>query len=490
MAKGNKVAIQNFSGGGFYGKLGVHVGQRLYDRFILRTYVKTPNPKTPNQMRVRGDFSRTSKRASFSLNLNPRTPQISTQTMPAIAARNKVAIALEKSGAADLDLLPLFELERQPNFLLNKIALVRQDNARAYFQISGNLPLVSRNISAVFILDDEDFELENCQITSGAYVLSGADYNLYLEKPSIWTFDDKTRIVLISNDDAQNQNTFVWLPCSYIDPAPLPERNFDFTISAFTRNGNIFEIVFNETYITGAQNFENFVLHCVSDGSFGDFSIESPTMTDKNGKFAIQFSSPNSNEFEIWAFPSGSKFTISNLVIYGDEIILKAQNAEVSLTSSDLTRTKTTQIDAQYCEFNGNDEQTFIEIESVSIPFAIANANAQYDSEAETYKTAQNIEFPESLPIRDFFISQERNTDGIFGIIEGKLSFTNYDPTNSTLTPILGQSVVLENGGLVDGSDWIAVSGANRYFFVKLPCQNVIYRIKIDCPQNTRIPMV
>lgn len=481
------MAIQNFSGGGFYGKLGVHVGQRLYDKFVLRTYVKTPNPKTPNQQRVRGDFSRTSKRASFSLNLNPRTPQISTQTMPAMAARNKIAIALEKNGAADLDLLPLFELEKQPNYLLNRITLVRQDNERAYFQVAGTLPLVSRTLNAVFILDEEEFEIENCKLTNGFFVLSGADYNLILEKPAVWTFDEKTRIVLISNDDAQNQNTFVWLPCSFVDLTPIPERAFDFTISSFTRNQNVFEIVFAENYITGAQNFEDFTLHCISNGSFGNFSIENPTLTNKNGKFAIQFSCTYSNEWEIWAFPNGSYFTISNLIIYGEEIVLKAQNAQITLTSSDLTRNRTISMDLSRTQVNTNENTGYIQSETFQLEKVFCDAAASWDSEFSLYTLPRNVQTNIDPSPANWLEDSESAAVKFDEIEDSIIPISAYSPSSQSSSFSVYFRIWLITSGDYIEEEFVKCVQSGKYFFEDLTVQNVNYRIKIDCPQNAHI---
>lgn len=334
------MGIQDFSGGGFYGKVGAHVGQRSYGRYMLRIYVKTPNPGTPAQKKVQTAFSIGVKFASFSCNLNNHSGTFSDTSNTQIAQRTKRAMQLQKQNALDLNQIPLFEESRNPDFVINSCQLYDFDNSLVKVKIAGNLPTTERHLSVCWYNSENEFSLDNCKISNGTFDPNGTDFNFTFPNIEDYEFSEKDKMIIVSNDDKTQSNTLVYMPSQNLLPIPIEEREINLQIQAFTRNGHNFTIIFEEDFINGVQEIGAVNVSAVSAGSWTTKTLSNVEFYNSNGKFAITFNDGTSDNFGLFAFPANSSITFESILITSERLILTATNKTVSLTSNDLTRTQ------------------------------------------------------------------------------------------------------------------------------------------------------
>lgn len=333
------MGIQDFSGGGFYGKVGAHVGQRCYGQYMLRIYVKTPNPGTPAQKKVQTAFSIGVKFASFSCNLNNKSGTFSDPHNTQIAQRTKRAMQLQKQNALDLNQIPLFEESRNPDFVINSCQLYDFDNSLVKVKIAGNLPTTERHLSVCWYNSENEFSLDNCKISNGIFDPNGTDFNFTFPNIEDYEFSEKDKMIIVSNDDKTQSNTLVYMPSQNLLPIPIEEREINLQVQAFTRNGHNFTIIFEEDFINGVQEISAVNVRAVSAGSWTTKTLSNVEFYNSNGKFALTFSDGTSDNFGLFAFPANSSITFESILITSERLILTATNKTVSLTSNDLTRT-------------------------------------------------------------------------------------------------------------------------------------------------------
>lgn len=330
---------QDFSGGGFYGKVGAHVGQRCYGQYMLRIYVKTPNPGTPAQKKVQTAFSIGVKFASFSCNLNNKSGTFSDPHNTQIAQRTKRAMQLQKQNALDLNQIPLFEESRNPDFVINSCQLYEFDNSLVKLRLTGNLPTTERHLSVCWYNSENEFSLDNCKISNGIFDPNGTDFNFTFPNIEDYVFSEKDKMIIVSNDDKTQSNTLVYMPSQNLSPPPIIEREMKLQVQAFTRNEHNFTIVFEENFINGVQEIGAVNVRAVSSGSWATKTLSNVEFYNSNGKFAMTFNDGTSNNFDLFAFPAESSITFESILITSEKLILTATNKTVSLTSDDLTRT-------------------------------------------------------------------------------------------------------------------------------------------------------
>jgi len=101
------MARQDFLNGGFTGKLGEVVGQRLRGKHYLRTYVVGANPQTPAQQANRGMFAKAMKLTAIAMNINGYNGEWDTSAMTEYNARVGTAKRRLQAGMSDEQSIPL-----------------------------------------------------------------------------------------------------------------------------------------------------------------------------------------------------------------------------------------------------------------------------------------------------------------------------------------------------------------------------------------------
>jgi hypothetical protein len=102
------MATQDFKDGGFYGKLGQLVGQRLGNKRIVRTYVIGANPRTPEQQANRATFAIATRLAQEAFNLNKGDPAWKALGTSEFSKRVGTALRRLHKGATEEEAFPLY----------------------------------------------------------------------------------------------------------------------------------------------------------------------------------------------------------------------------------------------------------------------------------------------------------------------------------------------------------------------------------------------
>ena len=333
------MGIQNFSGGGFYGKVGVHVGQRLYDKFILRIWVKGTNPRTPKQVKWRTFFGTASKRASASLNINPNSGVFSRTDCPVMGQRIEAAVDLERNGAEFLDLYPVFPKNYNPTYIGETVSKISETATSITLALTGSLPTVERRLGALVAFYDAQNDEWEIDFSSGTFYPTSGGGEAVLENAWFGKWNESTNIVLITDDDKDFEMKTYWQRMTpVLNSAPV-ERPFNFTISSFHRTGRNFVLEFEEEYIENTQTLGAVVVRAVVAGEWQNVTLENPALVQNGEKFALKFSASGTTGETIWAFPNGASVNFASVNVYGESVHLTGENVGVSVVSTDLTRT-------------------------------------------------------------------------------------------------------------------------------------------------------
>jgi hypothetical protein len=102
------MATQDFKDGGFYGKLGQLVGQRMGNKRIVRTYVVPANPQTPDQQANRAVFATATRLAQEAFNLNRGDPAWKGPATSEFSRRVGTALRRLHKGATEAEAFPLY----------------------------------------------------------------------------------------------------------------------------------------------------------------------------------------------------------------------------------------------------------------------------------------------------------------------------------------------------------------------------------------------
>lgn len=348
------MGIQNFTGGGFYGKVGVHVGQRLYDKFIIRTWVRGTNPRTPRQIKWRSFFGTASKRSAAALNVNPHSGVFARTDCPVMGQRIAAAVELERAGAEFLDLYPLFPADYNPQFQGSGVSRQAEDQNSVTLSLSGSLPSVERKLGAIVAFYDALADAWEVVFTSGTFYPTAGGGIAVLRNAWYGRWNESTNIVIISDDDKDYSGATYWQKMTPVTGSPVVERAFDFTISSFHRTGRSFVLEFDEDFVTNTQTLGAVTVRAVVAGAWSEIVLENPALVQNGTKFALKFSAPGTTGETIWAFPSGASVTFASVNIYAEGLHLTATNQNVSVTSTDLTRQiGTAEIPVKYASFDG-----------------------------------------------------------------------------------------------------------------------------------------
>lgn len=332
------MAIQNFSGGGFYGRVGSVVGFRKYGKFVLREWVRGTNPQTPAQQAHRGAFGEFSKVASYSLNLNRRSGVFDYRSGNEYSLRVKAAAQLANAGADFLDAFPVFPFGYTPEYQSTKITLIGQTATAVQLNAIGQLPPTARAVGAVVAFYNADSQEYDIEYTSGTLTPSDSGADIVLKNAWFGRWDTSTQIVLISQDDEKFNGTTYWQRQTTIEAPAIPEREFNFSVRSFTRSGRTFTLVFDEPFFENSQEMTSATLSAVSAGNIVSVEVPQVSFVNVGGYFGITFASEGTTEETILAFPAGSSISFPFVKIYGDELHLISVAPSVPLTSSDLSR--------------------------------------------------------------------------------------------------------------------------------------------------------
>ncbi len=127
------MAIQDFVGGSFRGKMGALVGQRWKDINIIRTYSKPRNPKTPAQIAVRKRFAQCVEICQQANQMDFRAIPFQSEENTVWSLRMKTAQANWKFGEPPIMYIPLVQVGQTAGIVIAPMFSVGIENVTVTF---------------------------------------------------------------------------------------------------------------------------------------------------------------------------------------------------------------------------------------------------------------------------------------------------------------------------------------------------------------------
>lgn len=332
------MAKQNFLAGGYYGKLGVTVGQRWKNKRTIRSYVIPRNPRTPAQQANRNGFGAVVPWAQLGMSMNYKAPALQSESMTEWNMRMSITRELVKNGEEGLNLIPLYPINFSLPFQITKMqikSLVQGDPAE--FDIEGTLPSTARKYSVVFdIYDESDVFIKR--------VLYPAETKAENLSVLVVDTDDNSEINnhcfcrVVSNDDTETSAGMVASVALQVESPAVVTDVFDSSVRSITRSGGTYTLTFNNEYGSSVHTFSNVSIYAVVNGQWTTKSLGSGQLINNDGLCAIQWTETTEYENALPAFPSGAYVSAEELVTQTPTTRYVSENTQDSFTSTDLTR--------------------------------------------------------------------------------------------------------------------------------------------------------
>lgn len=332
------MAKQNFLSGGYYGKLGVTVGQRWKNIRTIRSYVIPANPRTEKQQANRGVFGRATSNSQLAMQMNYNATCFESATMSRWNVRMKTARELQDSGVLDMELLPLYPTTLVPPYTITSFKLESVDAQNvALFAVSGTLPTADRVLSILFHLYNEDGSDLGYKLYTGNYSAANPGY-ITVQLDSTSEINENCFVRLVSRDDTDSETDLISSPQIQVEVASIDIRDFDTSIQSISKSASGVTIVFAEPYQDGAETSFSGSVYAVSAGAFVTVSGSDLALENSGGYFAVTIPHTAANTQSILAFPDGSQINISSISAISSTFQYTKQNEEIAFSDTDLTR--------------------------------------------------------------------------------------------------------------------------------------------------------
>lgn len=333
------MAKQNFLSGGYYGKLGMTVGQRWKNIRTIRSYVIPHNPRTEEQQKNRGKFGDCVFYAQVGMQLNYKAPCFNLPNITIWNARMSTARALQDLGLEELERFPLYPVDFAVPYTIASANITEKiDDTHISVTVDGDLPEAERVLTMVLLLPGTEDWKERLAVCVGAN--SEEDFKTFtFQLPEDLTLSEGMQCRFISCDDVDSTTDLIASSQIEISYTPVDEHEFDTSIRSFTRNGSVFTLTFNEPYQNGTNTVTISRLLCVRNGVQGLVTVPSATLVNNGGYFAMVFDCGETKSQNIWAFPSGSAMQIASISSRSSSVIATAENKSFALSNDDLSRT-------------------------------------------------------------------------------------------------------------------------------------------------------
>lgn len=143
----------------------------------------------------------------------------------------------------------------------------------------------------------------------------------------------------ISCDDTDSTSDLIASSQIDLTYIPIDEHEFDTTFVSLTRSGNTFTLTLNEPYQNGTNTVTIQRLLAVSNGILGQVTPPEATLINNNGKFAVTFTCSETENQNLWAFPSGCAIQFSEISSISSTVHATATNKSLAISNDDLLRT-------------------------------------------------------------------------------------------------------------------------------------------------------
>lgn len=333
------MAKQNFLSGGYYGKLGMTVGQRWKNIRTIRSYVIPHNPRTQAQQSNRGRFGDCVFYAQVGMQLNYKSPCFNLPNITIWNARMSTARALQDLGLEELERFPLYPINFPVPYTIASANITQKiDDTHISVTVDGNLPEAERVLTMLLLLPGTEDWKERLAVCVGAN--SEEDFKTFtFQLPEDLTLSEGMQCRFISCDDVDSTTDLIASSQIEISYTPIDEHTFDTTVTNYSRSGSVFTITFAEPYQNGTNSVTLNRILCVNNGVLGLQEIPQATLVNNGGYFAMVFDCGETKNQNIWAFPSGSAIQIASISSRSSTVIATATDITKTLSTDDLSRT-------------------------------------------------------------------------------------------------------------------------------------------------------
>ena len=333
------MAKQNFLSGGYYGKLGMTVGQRWKNIRTIRSYVIPHNPRTPAQQANRGQFGDCVFFAQVGMQLNYKAPCFEAADKTAWNYRMSVARGLQDLGLTELERFPLYPLNFSVPYQITSANVTEVvDETHVKVHVVGNLPEKERVLTMLILLPGSEDWKERLAVCVGQN--SSEDYSLFtFQTPEGSILEPGMQCRFISCDDTDSTTDLIASSQIDLEYIPIDEHEFDTTFVSLTRSGSTFTLTLAEPYQNGTNTVTIAGLKAVVNGVKTDVTPPEAMLINNNGNFAVVFDCPETENQNLWAFPSGCTIDFSEISSISSTVHATATEKTVAISSDDLTRT-------------------------------------------------------------------------------------------------------------------------------------------------------
>ena len=333
------MAKQNFLAGGYYGKLGVTVGQRWKNIRTIRSYVIPANPRTERQQANRGVFGGATKWSQIGMSMNYNATCFEHEAMSRWNYRMRTCRNLHDDGNIDLQLIPLYPTTFTPPFMITSFEVAeRQAGNKVVFTVEGQLPNVDRVLSVMFHLYNSLGVDLGYKLYMGNFK-AGASPTVEIIFDNLDELNEYDKVRLVSRDDVDSTTDLIGSPMlDVIDSAP-DIRDFNTTIRSISKALDGVTIVFAEPYKNASSTSFVGSVYAVSSGAFEEVQGANLTLHNEGGYFAVTIPCSYTLSQEILAFAPGSEVRITSISAIGARFEYTKSNETLSFSDADLSRT-------------------------------------------------------------------------------------------------------------------------------------------------------
>ena len=333
------MAKQNFLSGGYYGKLGMTVGQRWKNIRTIRSYVIPHNPRTPAQQANRGQFGDCVFFAQVGMQLNYKAPCFEATDKTAWNYRMSVARGLQDLGLTELERFPLYPLNFSVPYQITSANVTEVvDETHIKVSVVGNLPEAERVLTMLLLLPGSDDWKDRLAVCVGQN--SSEDYSSFtFQLPDEIVLSDGMQCRFISCDDKDSTTDLIASSQIALDYIPIDTHEFDTTFISLTRSGSTFTLTLNEPYQNGTNTVTITGLRAIVNGAQTNVTPPEATLINNGGKFAVVFTCPETENQNLWAFPSGCAIRFGEISSISSAVHATAENKTIAISNDDLSRT-------------------------------------------------------------------------------------------------------------------------------------------------------
>lgn len=334
------MAKQNFLSGGYYGKLGMTVGQRWKNIRTIRSYVIPHNPRTPAQQANRGQFGDCVFFAQVGMQLNYKAPCFVASDKTAWNYRMSVARGLQDLGLEELERFPLYPLNFSVPYQITSANVTEIiDETHIKVSVVGTLPEAERVLTMLLLLPGSTDWKERLVVCVGQN--SSEDYSSFtFQLPDEIILSNGMQCRFISCDDTDSTTDLIASSQINLDYTQIDTHEFDTTFISLARSGSTFTLTLNEPYQSGTNTVTIASLSAIVNGEQVNVTPPEATLINNGGKFAVVFTCPETVSENLWAFPIGCEISFSEIKSIAPTVHATAADKTVAISdTSDLSRT-------------------------------------------------------------------------------------------------------------------------------------------------------